>query len=59
MNRLIVDTVAYSLVGLGYGTLLSIFFVKKRKILGFSTGFGTGMAIHKNLHPLVEKWFDF
>jgi hypothetical protein len=52
-----VDTVAYSAMGLGYGTLLSIFFIKKRKILGFSTGFGAGLAVHKNFNSQLNHWF--
>ena len=56
LNRFIVDSFTYSAVGLAYGMVLSVFFVKQRRIMGYCIGFGLGSALHKNCSPLLNNW---
>ena len=48
MNRLLVDFVIDGTKGFAYGLVLSIFFLKKRRVMGYGLGFGLGTALHKN-----------
>jgi hypothetical protein len=48
MNRLLVDFTAYGTQGLAYGLIMSVFFIKKRRIMGYGFGFGLGTALNKN-----------
>jgi hypothetical protein len=53
-NRLVVDNVFYSVLGLSGGLFLSMFFKRKLPILAYSTGFGLGLAMHHNGSDLIK-----
>jgi len=48
LNRLIVDAVAFSLLGYLTGTALSVFFKKKMIPRNIGFGIGLGFALHYN-----------
>lgn len=57
MRRLLIQSVTYSAFGLLGGAGLSLFFKKKVPVMGYATGFGLGLAIHKNGHGLIQHVF--
>lgn len=52
--RLFLESVGYSAFGLANGLLLSVFFKQKVRVIGFTTGFGFGLAVHKNANGLIQ-----
>jgi hypothetical protein len=55
LNQFVVDNLTYAIKGLAIGSVLSLFFAKKQRIIGYSLGFALGISISKHCADIINS----